>query len=235
MDVKAIRNNSAADFVSKTKTQQTKEHQTNMGKDQFLKLLVTQLQNQDPTSPQENTEFIAQMAQFSSLEAMNNMASSFTQNQTFSMVGKGVVGVVIDTEGAQTQHIGVVDSAGMENAKPYVMVAGSKIWSENVQQVFDPSVVKGDAQNLLASAALVGKYAAAEISIDGTATKIQGKVDGMTVEDDKFFLMIGSHKVLMSALTSIADSPEALALMLNTATPAPTTEATGTTPTTPTP
>lgn len=46
-----------------------------MGQDAFLKLLVTQLENQDPTSPQDNGEFIAQLATFSSLEKLSDISS----------------------------------------------------------------------------------------------------------------------------------------------------------------
>ncbi|PMC38441.1 flagellar hook assembly protein FlgD [Bacillus sp. UMB0899] len=48
---------------------------SNLGKDEFLKILMTQLQNQDPLNPMEDKEFIAQMAQFSTLEQTTNMAS----------------------------------------------------------------------------------------------------------------------------------------------------------------
>jgi len=63
-----------------TGTTSTQAAQRNMGlgSDSFLKLLVVQLQNQDPTSPQSNTEFIAQLAQFSSLEQLTSINQSVT-------------------------------------------------------------------------------------------------------------------------------------------------------------
>ncbi len=57
------------------KTQGSKE----LGKDAFLRLLVTQLQHQDPLNPMDDKQFIAQLAQFSSLEQMNNIAAGINQ------------------------------------------------------------------------------------------------------------------------------------------------------------
>ena len=72
-----------------------------LDKDDFLQLLVTQLQHQDPLNPLDDKEFIAQLAQFSSLEQMNNVASGITAiNDTLtkqdalsaaSYIGKSVV------------------------------------------------------------------------------------------------------------------------------------------------
>ncbi len=73
----------------------------NLGKDEFLKMLVTQLRYQDPLSPLDNTEFTAQLAQFTTLETMqdirDNFASSLMMNQSLnnmmaaSIIGKRIV------------------------------------------------------------------------------------------------------------------------------------------------
>ncbi|MFH1139692.1 MAG: flagellar hook capping FlgD N-terminal domain-containing protein [Pseudomonadota bacterium] len=71
-----------------------------LGKDAFMKLLITQMQNQDPLNPMEGVEFTAQLAQFSSLEQLSNLNTSFSginavlqaQNnyQAINMVGKEI-------------------------------------------------------------------------------------------------------------------------------------------------
>ena len=64
---------------TKDKTTTLRDYQINrdMGKETFLKLLVTQLEHQDPLSPMDNTEFLAQLAQFSMLEGINNLGDEF--------------------------------------------------------------------------------------------------------------------------------------------------------------
>jgi flagellar basal-body rod modification protein FlgD len=63
---------------------------SSLGKDDFLKLLVTELQHQDPTSPMDDSQFMAQMAQFSTLEQITNVATSITQLGTSEKVSQGV-------------------------------------------------------------------------------------------------------------------------------------------------
>ncbi|MEK6556755.1 MAG: flagellar hook capping FlgD N-terminal domain-containing protein, partial [Candidatus Margulisiibacteriota bacterium] len=62
-----------------------------LGKSEFLKLLVTQMKYQNPMSPMSNENFIAQLAQFSSLESMQNIQQGFDGLQTYNLIGKTVI------------------------------------------------------------------------------------------------------------------------------------------------
>lgn len=68
----------------------TRVAQNELGRDEFLKILITQLTNQDPTQPMEDREFIAQMAQFSTLEQMTNMSSEFQKLGAMLQAGQAV-------------------------------------------------------------------------------------------------------------------------------------------------
>ena len=64
-------------------TNGTKKATDPLGRDAFLNLLVTQLQHQDPTAPQADGEFLAQLAQFSSLEQLQNVNTTLSQISQF--------------------------------------------------------------------------------------------------------------------------------------------------------
>ncbi len=96
-----------------------------LGKDDFLQLLITQLQHQDPTKPMDDKQFIAQMAQFSSLEQMTNLGQEFAKIS--GMVSRGnalnLLGKQVEILDGQQRVSGVVEAvSGTEN--PQVQVNG---------------------------------------------------------------------------------------------------------------
>jgi flagellar basal-body rod modification protein FlgD len=112
--------------------------QQNLGKDDVLKLLITQLSYQDPMAPMEDKEFIAQMAQFSSLEQMSAMASDFNRltnliagNEATVALGKSVELF----EGDQLVQ-GTVKSVSRGDA-PEIMVNGNFYPWDKVTRVFE--------------------------------------------------------------------------------------------------
>lgn len=124
----------SATSISNNNNALSKAVDKTMGKDDFLKLLTTELKNQDPMSPMDNKDFIAQMASFSSLEQMNNVAvsvndlhdtfASLTQqllvSQGAALIGKQVTGSAADGKSI----LGVVDSVNFPLNGPITLQIG---------------------------------------------------------------------------------------------------------------
>jgi|GEM_PF-1205759 flagellar basal-body rod modification protein FlgD len=114
-----------------------REFKKELGKDDFLKLLITQLRYQDPTKPLEDKEFIAQTAQFSSLEALNNISSNismlqkgFLVTQTLSLLGADVT-LQIGSELVD----GTVSKIVFINGLPQIEVNGELYSTANIIKV----------------------------------------------------------------------------------------------------
>jgi flagellar basal-body rod modification protein FlgD len=110
-----------------TETQSTESSDT-LGKDAFLQLLVTQLKYQDPMNPMDNEQFVAQMAQFSSLEAQQNLNATmedFAENsgrfQVLNLLGTEITAerVVGEDENATVEEItGIVSKVDLSGSEP---------------------------------------------------------------------------------------------------------------------
>lgn len=158
-------------YLPKTSTKTTGN--SNLGKDEFLKILMTQLQNQDPTSPMDDKEFIAQMAQFSSLEQISNMATSLdnltsmTQQsqlvQFNSFVGKTVTwheaSDQLDAEGKAIVNTGTEKITSVKyngTDAQFVLASGKVIAAANVSEVSE-AVTSSNPNSLIDASMLIGK------------------------------------------------------------------------------
>lgn len=80
---------------STTGTTQTSAQTQTLNQNDFLKLLSTQLANQDPTKPQDNSQLEAQLAQFATVQGVTNLETSATQIQSANLIGKTIQASVV--------------------------------------------------------------------------------------------------------------------------------------------
>jgi len=106
----------------------TASNTTKMDGDMFLKLMLQELQNQDPTSPVDNKEFLAQQAQFTQVSETQEMNASMTKNnavmQTLALVGKDVV--MVDPNDSKKTITGTVTEASFDSTNSSITVGGKQ-------------------------------------------------------------------------------------------------------------
>jgi flagellar basal-body rod modification protein FlgD len=150
-----------------------------LGKDDFLNLLVTQLRYQDPLNPTDDKEFIGQMAQFSALEQMQNLNSSFTATKAYAMIGKGITANITDPSTDETVEVsGDVASIKISSGKYYAVVKGKDIPVENITNVTDSIY---SSNNLSAYTNLIGYNVNGIVynNENGNMIKVNGSVKAL--------------------------------------------------------
>jgi flagellar basal-body rod modification protein FlgD len=115
---------------------------SNLGKQDFLKLLMAQLQNQDPLKPMDDSQMIAQMAQFSALESTQNLTSVIQQSSNMQTViqAGALIGKYIEAQQADGTSIsGAVSGVTFESANgmeaPTLLVDGKDVDYSTIRQV----------------------------------------------------------------------------------------------------
>lgn len=118
-----------------------------LGKDQFLQILVTQLRNQDPMQPLQDKEFIAQMAQFSSLEQTMNMSKEITALRQSAGMVAGLIGKEVswteETDAGVVQYLGTVNSVLWRDGVQYVKVEDKEVPIDEILSISEPTEDSG--------------------------------------------------------------------------------------------
>ncbi len=196
----------ATDQASATRTledfKKTRNTNKSLGQDDFLKILVSQMANQDPLEPTGNTEFLAQMAQFTMLEQIKELGTSFSTSQAYSMIGQYVY--IQDGENLIRGKVdGVVREAGIN----YVMVGGNTYKATSVVGVIDSSALEGGLdEEILQSASLIGRTVTASVKAeDGTVSTETGVVSKILVKDGVIYAVVNDKNIPVSNITEISN------------------------------
>lgn len=197
-----------------------------LGRDEFLQLLVTQLRNQDPLSPMDNTEFVSQLAEFSGLEQMQlvneqlgleaQMLQGNANSLTTAMIGRDVValGDTLEFDGRATSvHFELESNANAtvqirdESGQVVRTLESTGLSAGRAQVAWDG---RDDAGNPVAH----GTY---RFDVEGhdsagntiaSIPLIHGEVTGVRFGGGGAVLMVGSREVLLSNVLEITERPD---------------------------
>ncbi len=198
-----------------------------LGKDDFLKIFLAQIQNQDPMNPMEGTEFTAQLAQFSSLEQLFNVNDnleaikdangSTTQYDVLNFMGKEIVARGDQLSlGADSAGKGAFQIGGTANCKVQIMDGSGNMVRNIPLGTLDagPHHFEWDGLSDSGSRMAAGTYKFVVNAADEagnpvlTDTMITGKVTRVNLEGDSPILYVGDSPFDMSDVLEISDPTE---------------------------
>jgi len=131
MDINTL--NATSQSTGSASSAAARNPRAELGKDAFLRILVTQLSNQDPMNPLEDQDFIAQLAQFSVLEELQTLSSGAAFSQANSLVGKNIYTTLTTSDGQTREIYGCVTCALTISGEPFLEVNGQYVpYNQNI-------------------------------------------------------------------------------------------------------
>lgn len=200
-----------------------------LGKDQFVKLLMAQLQNQDPTSPVDSQAFVAQLAQFSSLEQLQGVSSRLdalvlaqaasNQTQTATLVGKDVL---FKTDAVELPAVGGTTVAGeLAGKASSITVTITDADGKTVRTLTlgpadeGPIEIPWDGRDEAGVPLPEGEYKVKLAAADGEGKAVdissrgKGRVAGVSFANGYPELMVDGRKVKLSDVLEIVEPSSA--------------------------
>ena len=200
-----------------TTTTATSSSKTVLGKDDFLKMMIAQLKHQDPLNPMDGTAFTAQLAQFSSLEQLQNINTQLTaftkqqqslgNTQAVNLIGKDVLAkgstLSVDGNPVTLSYNLAGDAAGgqIQIYDPNGMLVDTLSFKNQKQGLNSvtwncPGSAKGTYSFAVSALDSSGKAVSAD-------TLVQGTVTGVNYHDSATYLSVGSREIGFSDVISV--------------------------------
>ena len=188
-----------------------RDPRSDLDRQAFLNLLITQLRHQDPMNPMEDRDFIAQMAQFSALEQMMALNNTFERTQAFGMIGKTVeFGFFCDTRERWIEDVGFVESVTRRGDRTFLTVNGNDVPLDAVREVSEDVFMAYQMANILnrvqgqQANELIGRYIQAVIpGADGALEFVEGKVTSVRMASNGTFVVVNNREVDIRSVASV--------------------------------
>lgn len=185
----------------------SKTSASSLGKEDFLKLLVTQMQHQDPLSPTDNAQSIAQLAQFSALEAMQNVSNSTQTAQAVNMIGDSVSW----DNGSGKTLSGTISAVNVKDSKTQLKIALSSdtltALSKDTDKIIGDTCSWTDTEGKTTSTGVIKKVtadSAGEAVITVTVTNENGTTTDKVIDSSNARGFTVYNTIDISKVTTIS-------------------------------
>lgn len=224
-----VTNTSAGGLMSMAANNGSTGSLQQLGKDDFLQLLVTKMQNQDPLNPMEDEDFIAQLAQFSSLEQMTNIADGIAESNEWdylqmqsinNVMAAGLIGKEVEAlydtiyyDGSKEPKLTVTTDQYASEIEVTIRNAEGEV----VATLSDQNLEAGkhsftwDGKDAQGNQVPDGSYSVSVKAVDGSGAEFKpklgmtGLVEAVTYRDGSAYFRVDGMEIPFGDVTAIAE------------------------------